>query len=37
MKKWNTFYLLLVVVLAIVILKTSCMGYQKKYETTLKS
>ena len=37
MKKWNTFYLLLVVVLAIVILKTSCMGDQKQDETTLKS
>ena len=37
MKKWNTFYLLLVVVLAIVILKTSCMGGQKQDETTLKS
>ena len=37
MKKWNTFYLLLVVVLAIVILKTSCMGDQKHDETTLKS
>ena len=37
MKKWNTFYLLLVVVLAIVILKTSCMGEQKQDETTLKS
>ena len=36
MKKWNTFYLLLVVV-AIVILKTSCMGDQKQDETTLKS
>ena len=37
MKKWNTFYLLLVVVLAIVILKTSCLGDQKQDETTLKS
>ena len=37
MNKWNTFYLLLVVVLAIVILKTSCMGDQKQDETTLKS
>lgn len=37
MKKWNTFYLLLVVVLAIVILKTSCMGDQKQDETTSKS
>ena len=37
MKKWNTFYLLLVVVLAIVILKTSCMGDQKQDETALKS
>ena len=37
MKKWNTFYLLLVVVLAIVILKTSCMGEQKQDEATLKS
>ena len=37
MKKWNTFHLLLVVVLAIVILKTSCMGDQKQDETTLKS
>lgn len=37
MKKWNTFYLLLVVVLAIVILKTSCMGDHKQDETTLKS
>ena len=37
MKKWNTFYLLLVVVLAIVILKTSCIGDQKQDETTLKS
>ena len=37
MKKWNTFYLLLVVVLAIVILKTSCMGDQKQDETTMKS
>ena len=37
MKKWNTFYLLLVVVLAIVVLKTSCMGDQKQDETTLKS
>ena len=37
MKKWYTFYLLLVVVLAIVILKTSCMGDQKQDETTLKS
>ena len=37
MKKWNTFYLLLVVVLAIVILKTSCMGDQKQDETTLKT
>ena len=37
MKKWNTFYLLIVVVLAIVILKTSCMGDQKQDETTLKS
>ena len=37
MKKWNTFYLVLVVVLAIVILKTSCMGDQKQDETTLKS
>ena len=37
MKKWNTLYLLLVVVLAIVILKTSCMGDQKQDETTLKS
>lgn len=37
MKKWNTFYLLLVVVLTIVILKTSCMGDQKQDETTLKS
>ena len=30
MKKWSTFYLLLVVVLAIVILKTSCMEDQRK-------
>ena len=37
MKKWNTFYLLLVVALAIVILKTSCMGDQKQDETALKS
>ena len=37
MKKWNTFYLLLVVVLAIVILKTSCLGDPKQDETTLKS
>ena len=37
MKKWNTFYLLLVVVLAIVILKTSCMEDQKQDEATLKS
>ena len=37
MKKWNTFYMLLVAVLAIVILKTSCMGDQKQDETTLKS
>ena len=37
MRKFNTFYLLLVVVLAIVILKTSCMGDQKQDETTLKS
>jgi len=37
MKKWNTFYLLLIVVLAIVILKTSCMGDQKQDETALKS
>ena len=37
MKKWNTFDLLLVVVFAIVILKTSCMGDQKQDETTLKS
>ena len=37
MKKWNTFYLLLVVVLAIVILKTSCMGDQKQDETTLEN
>ena len=37
MKQWNTFYLLLVVVLAIVILKTSCMGDQKQDETALKS
>lgn len=37
MKKWNTFYILLAVVLAIVILKTSCMGDSKQDETTLKS
>ena len=37
MKKWNTFYLLLVVVLVIVVLKTSCMGDQKQDKTTLKS
>ena len=37
MKKWNTFYLLLVVVLAIVILKTSCMEDRKQGEATLKS
>lgn len=37
MKKWNTFYLLLVVVLVIVVLKTSCMGDQKQDETALKS
>ena len=37
MKKWNTFYLLLAVVLVIVILKTSCMGEQKQDEATLKS
>ena len=37
MRKFNTFYLLLAVVLVIVILKTSCMGDQKQDETTLKS
>ena len=37
MKKWNTFYLLLVVVLAIVILKTSCMGDHKQDETVSTS
>ena len=37
MKKWNTFYLLLVVVFAFVILKTSCLGDHKQYDTTLKS
>lgn len=37
MRKFNTFYLLLIVVLAIVILKTSCMGEQKQDEATLKS
>ena len=37
MRKFNTFYLLLVVVLAIVILKTSCMGEQEQDEATLKS
>ena len=37
MRKFNTFYLLLAVVLVIVILKTSCMGEQKQDEATLKS
>ena len=37
MKKFNTFYVLLAVVLLIVILKTSCMGYHKQDETVSKS
>ena len=37
MKKFNTFYVLLAVVLVIVILKTSCMGDHKQDETVSKS
>lgn len=38
MKKWNTFYILLAVVLVIVLLKTSCMGDAKQQDDpTLKT
>lgn len=37
MKKFNTFYVLLAVVLVIVFLKTSCMGVVNQDEATLKS
>ena len=38
MKKWNTFYILLAVVLVIVFLKTSCMGDAKQQDDpTLKT